>query len=120
MSLHHSRQLFQVLQIPLLKAAKVVPLPNTTTPFSFQEVEVVEFIFETMDYFYEFFSCYINNTVVVITAAKYIKDNVANIPALTPVCYFQVVAALLAPLVVVKAKYAVGQVVFAFYFYTII
>ena len=73
-----------------------------------------------MDYFYEFFSCYINNTVVVIAAAEYIKDNVSNIPALTPICNFQVVAMLLAPLVIIKAEDTVGQVVFAAYFYTII
>ena len=73
-----------------------------------------------MDYFYEFFSRYINNTVIVITATEYIKDDMANIPALTPVRYFQVVAALLAPVVIVKAEYAVGQVIFAAYFNSII
>ena len=113
-------QLFQVLDVSLLYAAEVVPLPNTTTPFSFQEIEVVKIVFEAMDDLYKLFSCYINNTVIVIAAAEYIKDDVANIPALTPVCYFQVITVLLTPLVIIKAEYAVGQVFLAFYFYTII
>ena len=73
-----------------------------------------------MDDFYEFFSCYINNTVVVIAAAKYIKDDMANIPALTPVCHFQVVAALLAPFIIIKTEYAVGQIVFTAYLNSIV
>lgn len=73
-----------------------------------------------MDNFNEFFSRYINNTVVVIAAAKYVEDNCADIPTLSPICYLQIVAVLLTPFVIVKAKYAVRQVVFAFYFYTII
>ena len=108
MSLHHSRQLFQVLHISLLNTAEVIPLPNTTTPFFLQEVKVVEVIFEAMNYFHEFFSGYINNTIIVITAAEHIKNDVANIPALAPVCDFQVVAVLLTPLVIIKAKHAVG------------
>ena len=72
-----------------------------------------------MDYFYELIACYIDDTVIVVTAAEHIKDDAANIPALAPVCDFQVVAISLAPLVI-KAKHAVGQVVLASYFYTII
>lgn len=113
-------QLFQVLDVPLLNATEGVPLPNTTTPFFLQEVEVVEVVFEAMDNFYKFFSRYINHTVIVITAAQHIKDDVANVPTLAPICDFQVIAVLLTPFVIVKAKYAVGQVGFAFYFYTII
>ena len=73
-----------------------------------------------MDYFYEFFSCYINNTVIVITATEHIKNNCTDIPALTPVCNLQVVVVLLTPLVVVKAKYTVGQVVFTAYLESVI
>jgi hypothetical protein len=87
-SLHHPRQFAEVLQVPLLYAAEVVPLPNATTPFSFQEVKIVEVIFETADDFYEFFSCYINNTIIVVTAAEYIEDNCANIPTLSPIRHF--------------------------------
>lgn len=61
-----------------------------------------------MDYFYELFSCYVNNTVIIISATKYIKDDCADIPTLTPVCNFQVVTALLAPLVIVEAKNTIG------------
>jgi hypothetical protein len=67
----------------------------------------MEVIFEAMNYFNELFSCYINHTVVVVSAAEYIKDDIANIPALAPVCDFQIVAVSLAPLVI-KAKHAIG------------
>ena len=82
------RQLLQVLQVPLLDVAKRVPFPNAVTPSFFQEVKVVKIIFKTMDYFNELFSCYINNTVVVIAAAKHVEDDMADVPALTPICNF--------------------------------
>ena len=107
MSLHHSRQLFQVLQVPLLNTAEVIPFPNTI-PFSFQEVEVVDIIFKTMDDFYELFSRYIKHAIIVTSIGKYIKDDVTNIPALTPICNFQIIALLPTPLIVVKAKRTVG------------
>jgi hypothetical protein len=63
-SLHHSRQLFQVLEVSLLEAAELVPLPNTTAPFSLQEVKVVEIILKAMDNLNEFLSRYIIHTII--------------------------------------------------------
>jgi hypothetical protein len=108
MSLHHSRQLFQVLDIPFLDTAELIPSPNTTTPLAFQKVEVMKVIFKAVDDFNEFFPCYINNTVIVIATAKYVEDDVAYIPTLTPICDFQVIAVFLTPLVIIKAEYTIG------------
>lgn len=98
-------QLFEVLNVPFLKATELVPSPNTI-PFSFQEVEVVNVIFKAMDYFRELFSCYIIHAVI-FPIINYAKDDVTNIPTLTPICDFQVVALLFTPFVIVKAKYTV-------------
>lgn len=67
----------------------------------------MEVIFEAANDFNEFFSCYVDDTVIVISTAEYIEDDMADIPTLTPVCYFEAITTSLTP-IFVKAEGTVG------------
>jgi hypothetical protein len=93
-SLHHSCQLCEVADVTTIDAPKLIPSPDAVSAVI--EVVVVD-VFELFDDFKHFLARDFENTVIVIAALEYTKNDTADIPTFAPIGYFEVIVISLSP-----------------------